>query len=478
MREVGGLQRNAKNVHFPDWVRLAPNLQPKSHPMSFVVSLKTEIPGPKSRALNERRAAAVPKGVANSSGVALTSADNAVLTDVDGNRLIDFGGGIGVLNAGHRNPAVVNAVRAQLDQITHACFAVSSYEGYVTLAERLNAITPGTHPKRTLLVNSGAEANENAVKVARYATGRPAIVAFDHAFHGRTNLTMALTSKPMPYKNGFGPFAPEIYRAPFPYCYRCEAAGRQGGKAAGCCQTSPGYWDRVFLGLVDPSQVAAILIEPQLGEGGFVPAPKDAIQALAEFARKHGILLIADEIQTGFGRTGKMFACNHYDLVPDIIVTAKSLAGGLPLAAITGRAELMDKVHVGGLGGTYGGNPLSCAAAVAVLDIMERDRLADRGASIGATIRGRFEQLAKSHQFIGDVRGLGAMIAMELVTDRKTKEPDKDRALRIQAAALKRGLILLICGTYGNVIRVLVPLTVEDAVLAEGLDILEASLAA
>ena len=343
--------------------------------MSPVVSLKTEIPGPLSRALNARRATAVPKGVANSSGIALKSADNAVLTDVDDNRLIDFGGGIGVLNAGHRNPAVIDAVRAQLDRITHACFAVSSYESYVTLAERLNAITPGGHPKRTLLVNTGAEGIENAVKIARYATGRPAVVAFEHAFHGRTNLTMALTAKPMPYKTGFGPFAPEIYRVPFPYCYRCEAGGRTDrgteGQRDRCCQAADGYWERIFYGLVDPSTVAAIVMELQLGEGGFVPAPTEAVRALAEFARKHGILFIADEIQTGFGRTGKMFACDHYDLVPDLIVTAKSLAGGLPLAAITGRAELMDKVHVGGLGGTYGGNPLACAAAVAVLDIME-----------------------------------------------------------------------------------------------------------
>lgn len=472
------MQRNAKNVHFHEAVRLAPNLNHLDSPMSPVVSLKTEVPGPLSRALNARRAAAVPKGVANSSGVALRKADNAVLTDVDGNCLIDFGGGIGVLNAGHRNPAVVDAVKAQLDQITHACFAVSSYESYVNLAERLNRVTPGSHEKRTLLVNTGAEGIENAVKVARFTTARPAIVAFEHAFHGRTNLAMALTAKPMPYKTGFGPFAPEIYRVPFPYCYRCEAGGRTGGQADGCCQAAAGYWERIFAGLVDPSQVAAILMELQLGEGGFVPAPKEAVAALAEFAKKHGILFIADEIQTGFGRTGKMFASDHYGLVPDLIVTAKSLAGGLPLAAITGRAELMDKVHVGGLGGTYGGNPLACAAALAVLDIMERDRLADRGERIGAVIRRRFQSLASRHPFIGDVRGLGAMVAMELVKDPNTKEPDKDRTQRIQAEALKRGLIVLTCGTYGNVVRALVPLTVEDPVLAEGLDILEAALEA
>ena len=450
-----------------------PTLQPRQI-MSPVVSLKTEIPGPQSRAVAARRSASVPKGVANSSGLTLKQADNAVLVDLDDNRLIDFAGGIGVMNAGHRNPVVVDAVRHQLDHFTHACFAVSSYQSYVELAERLNEITPGCHDKLTLLVNSGAEANENAVKIARYATGRPAIVAFEHAFHGRTNLTMALSAKPMPYKKGFGPFAPEIYRAPFPYCYRCP----ESASTAGCCQAKPAYWDRVFAGLVDPSQVAAIIIELQAGEGGFIPVPKDAMLALAQFAKAHGILLIADEIQTGFGRTGRMFASDHYDLVPDLIVTAKSLAGGLPLAAVTGRADLMDAVHAGGLGGTYGGNPLACAAANAVLDLMKRDNLAARGEGLGTAMRQRFDAFAARFEFIGDVRGLGAMLAMELVKDRKTKEPDKDRTQRVQALALKRGLLILTCGTYGNVIRALVPLTVEESVLTEGLDILEAALAA
>ena len=439
--------------------------------MTGTIRLVTEIPGPKSRDLARRRDLAVPRGVAASSGIAVIHAENAVIEDVDGNRLIDFAGGIGVMNAGHRHPALVNAVRRQLDHLTHACFAVSSYEPYIEVAERLNRLTPGDHPKRTVLVNTGAEAVENAVKIARYATGRPAIVAFEHAFHGRTNLGMALTAKVMPYKKGFGPFAPEIYRVPYSYCYRCRAAQAGGG----CCQAGPGYWDRAFVGLVDPSQVAAIVIELEIGEGGFIPARPEAVAALAEFAKRHGILLIVDEIQTGFGRTGRMFACEHYQLIPDLIVTAKSLAGGLPLAAVTGRAELMDSVHPGGLGGTYGGNPLGCAAALAVLDVMESEKLAERGEMVGRTIRARFERLAERHPSIGDVRGLGSMLALEMVKSREGKEPDPETTKAVQAAALARGLLLLTTGTWGNVIRVLVPLTVEEEILAEGLDVLEAA---
>lgn len=441
--------------------------------MSPVIDLKTDLPGPQSRALAARRSAAVSRGVGFSSGIAVLHADNAVITDVDGNRLIDFAGGIGVMNAGHRHPALVDAVRAQLDHLTHTCFAVSSYESYIAVAEQLNRLTPGGHEKRSLLVNSGAEAIENAVKIARYATGRPAVVAFEHAFHGRTNLTMAMTAKPMPYKKGFGPFAPEVYRAPYPYCYRCPSSG-----GSACCQSAPGYWDRIFTGLVDPSQVAAIVMELEIGEGGFIPAPPAAVRAIAAFAKQHGILLVIDEIQTGFGRTGKLFACEHYDLVPDLIVTAKSLAGGLPLAAVTGRAEIMDSVHVGGLGGTYGGNPLACAAALAIIEAMAKEKITEKGVEVGRKLRARFEQLAAKFPVIGDVRGLGAMMALELVKDRTTKEPDKERTSRIQAEALKRGLLLLTTGTYGNVIRALVPLTVEDAILAEGLDVLEASFAA
>jgi 4-aminobutyrate aminotransferase/(S)-3-amino-2-methylpropionate transaminase len=400
-----------------------------------------------------------------------------VVTDADGNQLIDFAGGIGVVNTGHRHPGVVEAVRAQLDRYAHVCFPVSTYQPYVELAERLNRVTPGSHDKRTFMVNSGAEAVENAVKVARAFTGRPAVVCFEHGFHGRTNLALALTSKVVPYKKGFGPFAPEVYRIPFPYCYRCEKADRRtGGSADGCCMADPGYFERLFAATVDPDSVAAIVMELELGEGGFVPAPPDYVRALAAFAREHGILFVADEIQTGFGRTGALFACEHYGLVPDIIVTAKSLAGGLPLAAVTGRAEVMEAAQPGGLGGTYGGNPLACAAALAVLDAMDRERIPQRASTAGARIAGRFRGWAECYPCIGDVRGLGAMVGMELVSDRASRAPDKALTGRLLADALQRGVILLSAGTYGNVVRVLAPLTTDEAVLDEGLAAVEQAL--
>ncbi|MDX2121126.1 MAG: 4-aminobutyrate--2-oxoglutarate transaminase [Gemmatimonadota bacterium] len=446
--------------------------------MARIIDLKTPVPGPASLALLARRQKAVPKTVSQVTPLAVATAENAVLTDLDGNRLIDFGSGIGVLNAGHRNAKVVQAVKDQLDRFTHLCFQISMYGPYVELAERINAITPGSHEKRTFFANSGAEAVDNAVKVARRATGRQAIVCFEHAFHGRTYLGMSLTSKSVPYKAGFGPFVPEIYRIPFPYCYRCERGPTDRRADGPCCMAERSYFDRLFASYVEPASVAAIIIEPQVGEGGFIPAPKDFMTALAAFAKDNGILLIADEIQTGFGRTGKLFACEHYDLVPDIIVTAKSLAGGLPLAAITGRAELMEVGHVGGLGGTYGGNPLACAAALAVLDVMEEDHLAARGVVVGDRIRARFLEWQRRYPEIGDVRGLGGMVAMELVKDPATKEPAKELTGKIAAEALKRGLLLLTAGTFGNVIRVLVPLTVEDAVLEEGLGVMEEALRA
>ncbi|HEV7364888.1 MAG TPA: 4-aminobutyrate--2-oxoglutarate transaminase [Gemmatimonadales bacterium] len=447
--------------------------------MAGVIRLQTEIPGPASRALLARRTNAVPRGVPAVTPIAVAHAEGAVITDVDGNRLIDFGGGIGVVNTGHRHPSVVEAVRRQLDHFAHVCFPVSTYEPYVALAERLNRITPGNHPKRTFFLNSGAEAVENAVKVARFFTGRQAVVCFEHGFHGRTNLALALTSKVMPYKKGFGPFAPEVYRIPFPYCYRCGEAGKRGsGEANGCCMASRERLEQMFASIVDPDSVAAIIMELELGEGGFVPAPREYVQTLAEFARDHGILFIADEIQTGFGRTGKMFASEHYGLVPDIITTAKSLAGGLPLAAVTGRADVLEAPHAGGLGGTYGGNPLACAAALAVLDAMEAERIPERAARMGDRIRARFCQWATRYPCIGDVRGLGAMIAMELVTDRSTKAPDKALTGRLLAAALTRGLILLSSGTYGNTVRVLAPLTTPDEVVEEGLDVMEQALEA
>jgi 4-aminobutyrate aminotransferase/(S)-3-amino-2-methylpropionate transaminase len=447
--------------------------------MSGVIRLQTKIPGPESRALLARRANAVPRGVPAVTPIAVVHAEGAVITDADGNRLIDFGGGIGVVNTGHRHPSVVDAVRRQLDRFAHVCFPVSTYEPYVALAERLNRITPGDYPKRTFFVNSGAEAVENAVKVARFFTGRQAVVCFEHGFHGRTNLALALTSKVMPYKKGFGPFAPEVYRIPFPYCYRCGEAGKLGGgEAGGCCMATRERLEQMFASVVDPDSVAAIIMELELGEGGFVPAPREYVDELAKFARDHGILFIADEIQTGFGRTGKMFASEHYGLLPDIITTAKSLAGGLPLAAVTGRADVLEAPHVGGLGGTFGGNPLACAAALAVLDAMETERIPERAARMGDRIRARFCQWATRYPCIGDVRGLGAMVALELVADRSTKAPDKALTGRLLAAALERGLILLSAGTFGNIVRVLAPLTTPDEIVEEGLDVMEQALEA
>ncbi len=442
--------------------------------MPRIIHLQTDIPGPNSRALLARRARAVPRGVPAVTPIAVVHAEGAVLTDADGNRLIDFAGGIGVVNTGHSHPGVVDAVRAQLDRFAHVCFPVSTYEPYVALAERLNQLTPGTHEKRTFLINSGAEAVENAVKVARFFTGRQAVVCFEHGFHGRTNLAMALTSKVMPYKQGFGPFAPEVYRIPFPYCYRCT----EGPDAGRCCLADKARLEHVFATTVAPGSVAAIIMELELGEGGFVPAPVEYVQTLAAFARENKILFIADEIQTGFGRTGKMFACEHYGLVPDLIITAKSLAGGLPLAAVTGSADIMDAPHVGGLGGTYGGNPLACAAALAVIDAMEAEGIPARAQRTGDRIRARFQRWAAHFACIGDVRGLGAMIGMELVTDRESRAPDKALAGCVVAAALDRGLVLLSSGTFGNTIRVLAPLTADDALIDEGLEVMGAALEA
>jgi 4-aminobutyrate aminotransferase/(S)-3-amino-2-methylpropionate transaminase len=437
-----------------------------------VIRLSTEIPGPKSRALLERRQRAVPRGVPLAAPIALATGENAVVTDADGNQLIDFAGGIGTLNTGHRHPAVVAAAKRQLDRLMHTSFQVATYEPYLDAAERLNAVAPGDFSKKTMFVNSGAEAVENAVKIARIHTGRSAVLCFEHAFHGRTLLGLTLTSKVMPYKKGFGPFAPEVYRLPYPYCYRCDEP-----RAAGeCCRASRARFEALVASYVDPDALAGVIVELQLGEGGFVPAPPAFVAMLAAFCRDHGIDLIDDEIQTGFGRTGRLFAAEHYGLAPDLLVTAKSLAGGLPLGAVTGRAEIMDAAHVGGLGGTFAGNPVALAAAVAVLDVLAQDDIAGRAARLGERMHSRLRALAERCPVIGDVRGLGAMAAIELVQHRTSKEPAKDLAGKLQAAALQRGLLLLTAGTYGNVIRILVPLTVEDAVLDEGMTVLEQTL--
>jgi 4-aminobutyrate aminotransferase/(S)-3-amino-2-methylpropionate transaminase len=431
-----------------------------------VISIKTSIPGPKSQALLARRASAVPQGPFHIAPIFAEHCAGATLTDVDGNVYLDFSGGLGSLNAGHANPKVVEAVTTQARKFLHTCFHIAQYEPYVALAEKLNAITPGRFTKKTLLVNSGAEAIENAVKIARYFTKRPAVIGFEHGFAGRTLLTMSLTSKVMPYKFGFGPFAPEVYRLPYPYAYRSELD--EDGMIA--------QMHEFFQTHVDPNQVACVIMELVLGEGGFVVAPRRYVQALAEYCRDTGILFVADEIQTGFARTGRMFATEHYEIEPDLITTAKSLAGGMPLAAVTGRAEVMDSVHVGGLGGTYGGNPVACAAALATIDEIERLKLSDRAGRIGQTLRTRAEEWQKRHPMIGDVRGLGAMIALEFVKDRKTKEPAKELTLDLVKRCVECGVILIYAGTHSNVLRYLVPLVISDEQLDEGLGVIEKQL--
>jgi 4-aminobutyrate aminotransferase / (S)-3-amino-2-methylpropionate transaminase / 5-aminovalerate transaminase len=430
--------------------------------------LATEIPGPLSRELLARRTQAVARGVAVMLPVFVTKAGGGVLIDVDGNSLIDFGSGIAVTSVGNSAERVVANVTQQVGQFTHTCFMVTPYEGYVAVCEELNRLTPGEHEKRSVLFNSGAEAVENAVKIARSFTGRPAVVVFEHGYHGRTNLTMALTAKNMPYKQGFGPFAPEIYRMPMSYPYH----DMQSGAAAAA--HAIGKLDKE----VGAENVAAVVIEPIQGEGGFVVPARGFLAALADYARSKGIVFVADEIQTGFARTGAWFACEHEGVLPDLITTAKGIAGGLPLAAVTGRVEIMDAPHVGGLGGTYGGNPVACAAALGAIRTIEEERLVDRAAQIGSVMLPRLAALQERFEAIGDVRGRGAMVAIELVKNRTTKEPDPTVTQRIAAACHAAGLVVLTCGTYGNVLRFLPPLVIPDHLLAEGLDILEDSLAA
>ncbi|CNF26728.1 4-aminobutyrate aminotransferase [Mycobacterium tuberculosis] len=425
----------------------------------------TEIPGPRSRALQERRVAAVPPGVGSVLPVYVTDADGGVVVDADGNSLIDFGSGIAVTNVGNANPRVAARVKAQADRFTHTCFMVAPYESYVAVCENLNRITPGDHEKRSFLVNSGAEAVENAVKIARYATGRDAVVVFEHGYHGRTLLTMTLTAKNMPYKQGFGPFAPEVYRMPLAYPYRWPTGPENCGPEAAA--EAIGRIGKE----IGATNVAALLIEPIQGEGGFIEPAPGFLPALAEFARANGILFIADEVQTGFARTGDLFACEHEGIVPDLVATAKGIAGGLPLAAVTGRADLMDKVHGGGLGGTYGGNPLACEAALAVLEEIEDGKLTERARRIGEIMLPRLRDLAARHPAIGDVRGRGAMIAIELVRE-GTKEPDPELTARVARRCHERGLLVLTTGTYGNVLRFLPPLVIPEDLLNEGLDVL------
>ena len=438
------------------------------------IQLQTAIPGPKSRALSERRAKAVPRGLSHGTPIYVAKAEDAWLEDVDGNRYIDFAGGIGCLNVGHRQEDVVEAVKDQLDRFLHTCVQVTPYESYVRLAERMNEVTPGKFAKKTIFLNSGAEAVENAVKIARAYTKRPGIIAFEDAFHGRTMMTLALTSKTHPYKAGFAPFPGEVYRVPFAYCYRCS----YNLKYPSCDLYCARHLEDTFKRVVANEEVAAVIAEPVLGEGGFIAPPPDYFQVLIDLCHKHGILFIADEVQSGFGRTGALFASERYGIEPDLIVTAKSLGGGLPLAAVTGRSEIMDAPGPGGLGGTFAGNPLSCAAALAVLDLFESKNLLERANELGDRFQARAREWQSRWPIVGDVRGLGGMQAIELVQSQETKVPATDETKQIAQYCFEHGLITITAGTYSNVIRVLVPLVATDAQIDEGLAVLESGLAA
>jgi 4-aminobutyrate aminotransferase/(S)-3-amino-2-methylpropionate transaminase len=424
--------------------------------------------------LTERRNRQVPRGVANLNPVFIARAEGALLTDVDGREYIDFAGGIGVNNVGHRHPRVLAAIREQLEAYLHPCFHVMMYEPYIQLAERLNRLVPCRGEKKTMLVNSGAEAVENAVKIARYHTRRPGVICFDNAFHGRTLLTMTMTSKVRPYKLHLGALAPGVFRAHYPYCYRCP----WGLSYPGCqVQCGEEYFEEDFFKhQVDPEEVAAIVLEPIQGEGGFITPPPEYLAKVRRVCDRHGILLILDEVQTGFGRTGRLFAAQHSGVEADIVTSAKSLAAGLPLGAVTGTAAIMDAVHPGGLGGTYGGNPLACRAALEVLEIILEEGFLARAEALGRRVRAELARLSDTYQLIGEVRGLGAMLAMELVQDRASRKPAADGAKRLTAFSREHGLIVLDCGTLGNTIRTLMPLTITQEQLARGLAILEEGL--
>jgi 4-aminobutyrate aminotransferase / (S)-3-amino-2-methylpropionate transaminase / 5-aminovalerate transaminase len=429
------------------------------------IELRTEIPGPRSRAILERKERAVASPLVHNLPIVAHDARGSLLTDVDGNTFIDFTGGVGVLNVGHSHPRVVDAAQEQLARFAHTDFTIVPYEPYVELAERLGALVPISGPVKGGFFNSGAEAVENAVKWARLATGRSAVVAFEGAFHGRTLMALTLTSKPHPYKTGLGPFAPEVYRAPYPNPYRGPDA-----------DTALRALERLFATQVEAAEVAAIVFEPQQGEGGFLPAPVEFVRGLRRICDRHAIVLVADEVQTGFGRTGRMFAMEHFDVEPDLVVVAKSIAAGLPLSGVLGRAAIMDAPHAGAVGGTYVGNPVALAAALAVLDVLEEERLVERAQVIGETIRSTLQGWQGRFPQIGDVRGLGAMLALELVTDPSSKEPAPELAAAVIDAAASRGLLLLKAGLYGNCIRVLCPLTIADAELDEALAVWEDAL--
>ncbi len=425
-----------------------------------------------TQTLLELRNRHVPQGPFNVTPTFIREARGAVMIDIEGREYIDFAGGIGVNNVGHCHPKVVQAIQDQAAKFIHTCFHIAMYEPYVDLAAKLNELAPGTFEKMTMFANSGAEAVENAVKIARYATGRPAVICFENGFHGRTLLTMTLTSKVKPYKLGFGPYAPEVYRMPYAYCYRCPF----GLSYPSCGTACADYLEDFFISHIAAEQTAAVIAEPIQGEGGFVTPPPEYFPKLQRICTKYGIALIIDEVQTGMGRTGKLFAIDHWGIAPDIITLAKSLGGGLPLSAVTGRAEMMNKPHVGGLGGTYAGNPIACRAALAVLEILIEDKLLETAEELGQKVRAKLMDLQQRHEIIGDVRGKGPMLAMELVKDRRTKQPAADEAKKLVKLCFDRGLVLISCGNFGNVIRTLMPLVITDEQLEKGFAILEESL--
>ncbi|PGZ09642.1 4-aminobutyrate--2-oxoglutarate transaminase [Bacillus cereus] len=434
---------------------------------------KKDITTTKSSILHERRKNAVPEGPYNITELYVQSAKGAIITDVDGNELIDFAGGIGMQNVGHCHPKVVKAIQDQVESSIHSCFHVAPYESYIALAERLNELTPGDFKKKTMFANSGAEAVENAVKIARKATGRSAIVSFERAYHGRTLLTMSLTSKVKPYKHGFGPFASEVYKLPYPYYYRAE----EGLTPEEVDAQILAYFERFMLEEVASDNIAAIILEPLQGEGGFIVPTTTFMQGVRNICDKYGIIMIADEIQTGFARTGSLFAMDHFGVAPDLMTFSKSIAAGMPLSAVTGRAELMDAPGPGQLGGTFSGSPAACAAALAVLDVIEEENLVGRAVEIGARMMEVFNSWKEKYELVGDVRGLGAMTAIELVKDKATKEPAAEEVKAIMKETHNKGVITISAGIYSNVLRFLPPLVITDEQLEEGLTILEAAIA-
>ncbi len=433
-------------------------------------NLVTAIPGPKSTELIKRRSEAVSASLGTAFPVFIDHAQGAIIVDVDGNSILDLGAGIAVLNVGHSQSRVADRVKTQIDAFSHTCFMVVPYNGYVEVCEALNRLTPGTHKKKSALFNSGAEAIENAVKIARKFTKRSAVVVFEHGYHGRTNLTMAMTAKNMPYKDGFGPFAPEVYRMPMAYPYRCGACAKP------CESAALSMVIHKIEKEIGASNVACIVIEPILGEGGFVVPCKGFLPGLAKFCKENGIVFVADEVQTGFARTGDMFACEDESVIPDLIVTAKGIAAGMPLAGVTGRAEIMDSIHLSGLGGTYGGNPVACAAALGAIEVIEQDNLVARAKKIGEIMRQELTAMMKKYSIIGDVRGRGAMQAIELVKP-GTNEPNPEALTAAIKYCTSKGVLILSAGTYANVIRLLPPLVIEEDLLRDGLAVLDEALA-